>query len=455
MKTNSSFVILILLLSSIISSCSKILDQEPQTDVSDNKSITDKKTALSALYGVYDNLQSYSSAIIIALDVASDNVVPFEDQNNIVPYRDVTTSTGAPFSAFYVTINRANFIIKRVPTIVDNQFTKQERDQVIGEAYFLRALTYFDLARFYGGVQIVTEPSERIDTHIGTERSSLDETYGQVLSDLNQAEQLITNTQDRSRASIYAVYALKARLYLYTKQWEQAEEYASKVIADQNFSLVKPFSSFYTGNLTREAIFELIFTEEDNTTFWRSWLSPADGGNQTYIPTPHLIESLLDPSKGGSRAAVIKESTIEADKGVWNVQLYGKTNGTSSIFVLRLAEQYLIRAEARAKKNTPDLQGAVSDINAIQARADISPLFVLPSSASLSVIEQAIENERQLELAFEGHRFNDIIRTGRVADVFESYNPLLKESYQWLFPIPESSIQKDPYLTQNPGYQQN
>ncbi|WP_353197023.1 RagB/SusD family nutrient uptake outer membrane protein [Parapedobacter defluvii] len=239
-------------------------------------------------------------------------------------------------------------------------------------------------------------------------------------------------------------------MFLYTEQWEDAEEYASKSIASNAFSLVTPYSSFYTGRLSQESIFEVVYTTVDASTYWRSWLSTEDGGNQTYVPEASLITDLRDPEKGGTRKAVLKEST--AQPGLYTVQLYGKKDGTSSLFVLRIAEQYLIRAEARAKKATPDLEGAAGDIRAVQSRAEVSSLFTATPSTTQSDVLLAIENERRLELAFEGHRFTDLVRTGRVADVLGGYNPLLRESYQWVFPIPASSVEKDPGLEQNPGF---
>jgi len=450
MKSHLNHYIVLSILLLLITSCTGVLDLEPETSVSDKGVISDKKTSLAALYGIYDNLQSSYTGTLTAFNLASDNVISYTEPTIIVPDRNAEDNGGAPFSTFYVTINRANFIIKRVPDVVDNQFTDAERNEIIGEAYFLRALAYFDLARFYGGVQLVTEPTERIDTQKGIRRSTLAETYAQVLADLDKAEELITNETDRSRATKFAVYGLKARLFLYTEQWEDAEEYASKSIASNAFSLVTPYSSFYTGRLSQESIFEVVYTTVDASTYWRSWLSTEDGGNQTYVPEASLITDLRDPEKGGTRKAVLKEST--AQPGLYTVQLYGKKDGTSSLFVLRIAEQYLIRAEARAKKATPDLEGAAGDIRAVQSRAEVSSLFTATPSTTQSDVLLAIENERRLELAFEGHRFTDLVRTGRVADVLGGYNPLLRESYQWVFPIPASSVEKDPGLEQNPGF---
>ncbi len=434
-----------------LTACSGLLDLEPETEVSDQGVISDKRTSLAALYGIYNNLQNSYTAVITAFNLAGDNLITYANPAIIVPDRNVEDNGGAPFSASYVTINRANFIIHRVPGVIDNQFTTVERNQIIGEAYFLRALTYFDLARFYGGVQLITEPTERIDTHKGVKRSSLAVTYEQVLEDLNQAEKLITNVSDRSRATIHAVNALKARLYLYTEQWDQAEAYATKAITASGLALIKPYTAFYTTKLSNESIFEIVFTASDANTYWRSYLSRDDGGNQTYVPEASLIGALRDPEQGGTRRQVLRESTQEA--GLFAVQLYHKKDGTGSLFVLRLAEQYLIRAEARARKANADITAAIEDIRAVQARAEVSPLTELSETPTATDILATIERERRLELAFEGHRFSDLVRTGRAGEVLGAYNPLLKEPYQWVFPIPASSVEKDPALEQNPGFE--
>lgn len=141
--------------------------------------------------------------------------------------------------------------------------------------------------------------------------------------------------------------------------------------------------------------------------------------------------------------------------GSWELIQYGKQDGSSSIFILRIAEQYLIRAEARVKQPTPDLSGAVADLNAIRRRADVTE-FVLKPETSAGEVLLAIEKERRYELAFEGHRFVDIVRTGRAGEVFGALNPQLKDTRFWIFPIPQNAVLNDPDnlggTYQNPGY---
>ncbi|GGM89655.1 membrane protein [Dyadobacter beijingensis] len=429
-----------------LTSCSDLLDTEPEQNISDEAVIVDEKSANTALVGVYDALQGYATSNIIGVDLASDNVVNYNNQNNLVP--DLTpNNAGGGFSAIYKMINQANFIIHLVPGVQDGFFTQEERNQVLGEAYFLRALGYLDLVKTYGGVQLVLTPATGPDTHKGTKRSTADETYAQIGADLDQAEQLLKETVNRTRANRFSVYALKARYFTYIKNWAQAETYASKVIAHSGFKLVKPYSVFFTTKTSEESVFELVYSTSDRNSFYTNWLSPADGGRHDYIPAREFVSQLLDPAKGGTRKSLLKQTA----EGSWDLIQYGKSDGSSSVFILRIAEQYLIRAEARASKASPDLAGALADLNAVRARSDV-PASALTPSATVEQVNLAILEERRLELPFEGHRFVDVVRTGHAAAIFGAINPNRKNTQFHILPIPLTAIQTDADLNQNPGY---
>jgi tetratricopeptide (TPR) repeat protein len=431
----------------VLGSCSKILDTEPEANISDQAVIVDPKSAQAALIGVYDALQGYVSGNIVSLELAGDNVVNFNSQNNLIANK-TAAGGGGSYSAVYTAINRANSVINKVPELSDVDITTPVRNQILGEAYFLRALAYFDLVKFYGGVPVVLEPATSPDSHKGIKRSTKEQTYGQVLSDLDEAEKLLVEKVDRNRANKFTVYALKARLYLYTEKWELAEEYASKSITStSNFALVKPYANFFTGRNTTESIFEIAFSTSDKSSFYTNWLSPAQGGRHDYIPSREFVGQLIDPLFGGSRKSLL----FRTPEGIYDLVQYGKQDGTSSIFILRISEQYLIRAEARVKKGVPDLQSSVSDLNVIKSRADV-PLLAYDPSLTKEAVLLAIERERRYELPFEGHRFIDIVRTGRAAEVFGAINANLKDPNNWVFPIPQTEIIQDADLEQNPGY---
>lgn len=438
--------IAIIFLVILATSCEKILDTEPQTSISDQGVIVDQKSAQAALAGVYDGLQSYAASNITALELAGDGVVNFNRQNDIVADK-TSGGAGGGFGSIYTTINRANFVIERTAALDANAVSDAVKNQILGEAYFLRALAYFDLAKTYGGVPIVLTPATAPNSHKGIRKSTQTEVYAQVLADLNKAEPLLSATIDRNRANKTTVYALKARLYLYTEQWDLAADFATKNINNTSFSLVKPYSTFFTSKNTAESIFEIAFTVADPSSYYTNWRSPAQGGRHDYIPERSFVGEILDPNLGGARESLL----FKTPQDIYDLILYGNQDGTSSIPVFRIAEQYLIRAEARAKKTNPDLDGAVADLNLIKARADV-PVLTVPTVLSKAQVLTEIEKERKYELAFQGHRFLDIVRTGRAAAVFGAINSNLTDPDFWIFPIPQSELIIDPDLEQNPGY---
>jgi len=435
-------------------SCNGILNTNPETTISDASVITDEKSSLAALIGVYDGVQGFYGINQLAHNVIADNVVSSTAPGNIIPTLTASgtsafdPTSAAGYSSAYVAVNRANFVISKTSALSNIVIKPASRKQFLGEAYFLRALTYFDLARTYGGVPLITSPTLSATQDLGIKRSSVADTYAQVLSDLNAADTLLTETIVRNRANRFSVYALKARLYLYTGNWDKAEEYATKVISNATgFKLVKPFSTFFTTTKSTESVFELSFSSSDKNPIYTYLLSAAEGGRLDYIVEPGFAAQIIDPAKGGARKSLVKLLST----GAYEVAEYGNQDGSSSLYVLRLAEQYLIRAEARVRKGTPDLTNAIADLNAIRSRSDVTT-FEQTGSTTIDDVVLAIENERRYELAFEGHRFSDIIRTGRASAVFGALNPLFTNSERWLFPIPYKEIVADPDLIQNPGY---
>ena len=434
-------------------SCNKILNVEPEDYVSDRTAFTDEKSASAALIGVYDATQNYYGANLNAVNRIGDNVVSNTNPGDIIPTLTAaggsgTDATGAgAFGSMYQAINRANFVIVNTNLLSDSKISPASKKQFTGEAYFLRALAYFTLVRTFGGVPIILEPTISATQSNGIKRSTKEETYAQILSDLNNAESLLSATIVRNRANQLSVYALKARLYLYTELWDLAELNATKLISNANFGLVKPYSTFYTTAKTNESIFELTFSAADKNPIYTNYLAALDGGRLDYIPEGNFVAQLLDPNLGGARKSLVK---LQPD-GKYTLTEYGKQDGSSSFQVLRIAEQLLIRAEARVKKSTPDLAGAVADLNLIKSRSDV-PVYIATVATSAQDILLEIEKERRFELGFEGHRFSDIVRTGRAAVVFGALNPLFTNLERWVFPIPYDELLADPDLKQNPGY---
>src|SRR5690349_9706284 len=216
MKPNRYILPVLLLV--LFSSCKKFLDVQPRDAISDAFTIIDKSSAQTALRGVYRSLAAdgyYGNSFQSIGYLGGDNVQWTGSQSIVQQFiehkvkADNATVAGI-WAAIYSTINRANHVIAKVPAVVDATFGTADRNQILGEAYFIRALAYFDLARAWGGVQIVTTPTLSSTDKIGIKRSSQAQTYAQALSDLNLAEGLLVlpSAQNPVRANKETVWAL-------------------------------------------------------------------------------------------------------------------------------------------------------------------------------------------------------------------------------------------------------
>jgi len=435
---------LILLLSA--SSCKKYLDEKPNNAIPTETAITDLGTARAAILGAYDGLQSYYAADYPTLGtITADNVIfngtlsqYLQLDQNAVPTDNVITVSA--YQKIYSTINSANSVIAGLPAVSDPLLKPEEKNKILGEAYFIRALGYFDLGRGWGGVQLQLTPTVTVDGLKGVKRSTLAQTYDQVLADLVRAEELLPadDAITRNRAQKSTARALRARLNLYRENWAEAESYATQVINNTKFALVSNYKSFFTSPfLSTESVFELTFSANDRNTFWNLWYPSSSGGQFTLKPSDAFIAKVNNPAIGGTRNSLIAGS---------GTTVYGVLYNTSGVsidpsYVIRIAELYLIRAEARAQQN--NLTGALEDLNAIRRRAQVGQLL----TGTQAQVLQAIADENSIEFAFEAHRWFDLVRT-RQAGVALG----LTNTNYWLFPIPYSDILSDPDVVQNPGY---
>lgn len=448
----NNYKVLALALVVSLSSCDSILEPQPRLDISSEQAITDKRGAEAALLGAYSELQSNSyygfeypaQAYLSADEVDWSGSFNFYQQFDLNAIPAENSTIKSVWSQIYRVINVSNNLIDKVPAIQDRNLTEVQRQKILGEAYFLRALAYFDLGRAWGGVPLVLQPTTDKDSGKGTKRASREQTYAQVLADLEQAETLLPPLTVRSRASKEAVWALKARLYLYQQNWEKAEEFATLVLNSGKSRLVQPYSAFYTGKLTEESILELVYDNADRNAHANYWLTSSRGGRYEWKPSASITQDLRNPAIGGSRSALIGSQVNNGSETVYGQKYTKVATGEDGAFILRIAEQYLIRAEARLKRN--NLVGGLADLNEVRKRAELQPYVTADVQAALLAVEQ----ERKVELAFEGHRWFDLIRTGRAEAVLG-----ISDQNKFLFPIPNSEILADPDLgpeDQNPGY---
>jgi hypothetical protein len=280
-------------------------------------------------------------------------------------------------------------------------------------------------------------------------RTPLAAVYTQIIADLTEAASLLKSTYlttDRTRPNAFTARALLARAYLYNQNWSAAEEEASKIIAAGIYSLVpNPNNVFLVAST--ETIWQLNSAGLSYNTYEGSQYIPSSA---TVIPNYAATDFLLNAFEpGDARKTAWLKSNVVGGKTYYYPAKYKVRTGTAiteNPIYFRLAEIYLVRAEARLNQN--NLQGAKDDINLVRNRAGLTPT----TAATPAALASAIEHERQVEYFAEwGHRWFDLRRWGRVDAVLGA------EKTGWqptdaLYPIPVSEIQLNPSLTQNPGY---
>jgi hypothetical protein len=426
-------------------SCSKFLEVNPKASIAGESVIVDETSAKAALNGVYSALRDYYSVNYQSIGYLSgDNVEWTGSQSQIQEFinhnvKSENSTISGTWSGIYRTINRANSVIKSLNSISSDIISNNVKNQVLGQALAIRALAYFDLVRVWGGVPIITEPTDKVGQNIGIPRASVQETYKQVLDDLNQAETLLGSTTDRFAITQKTVHALKSRYYLYNKNWALAKEYATKLIGDSNYELANPYYNYFVDNVvgTKESVFELFYSANELNGHRGQWQPQNNGGTRQWAPNTQLIGLLTNPTTGGARSRLIAKD----NQNRWYGNLYYRSPATDPTYILRIAELYLIRAEANA--HLDQIENSREDLNKIRNRALLEPASFNTKEVALI----AIENERRLEFALEGHRWFDLVRTDRAKAVLG-----FTEDYKLLLPIPYSQILADPVLKQNPGY---
>lgn len=447
-KNMRNIVYIILALTFLGTSCNKVLDIAPTAYISSDIALEDSVGVERAIVGAYSGLQAiglYSRNAAIVGDIAADNLKWTGTtqeygqilRNNILA--DNAVSEGM-WAASYSLINQVNSVLLKLPEVGYKSSTGKNKSE--GEALFLRALMYDYLVSFYGNLPLRMLPTLDLST-IDFDPSTAKEVFEQITKDLEEAVLLLPLSNSEGRATQTSAQALLARTYLARYHLTADDSYATKsiqlasdVIAASS-GLAPTFAELFeqAGNAS-ESLMEIAYDIQNFNRLAQYYYSRDLNGRYEIAPSEDLINSF---ETNDSRLNV----TIRYDEK--NNPYGGKYNdvsgGVDRVYVLRLAEMHLIRAEALAYTNgsITDIQ---ADVNAIRARAGLSNT----QAASHADLKIAIENERRHEFAFEGRRWNDLVRTGRAETV------LGISEYQTLFPIPLSEIQTNKKMKQNPGY---
>lgn len=425
----------------ILASCEDFLEKEPVDAIAEEEAVTDTRSAEEAIAELYASFYVLPNQSLEALSDQATGLFGFDDEfslNSVAPESQLLNSI---WRAQYQTIVQANIVIDRIAAL-----DIEKREQLVAEAKAIRACHYLTLVQHWGDVPYSESPDYRVLEDLG--RIATNEIYTNLVADLEQSQQdLPVSYEDegttRTRFTQGGVTALLARTHLYSTNWVEAEAAATAVISHELYALQSDYSNAFIKN-SQESILELWSNAELFLGIGNAFLPFGLGGIQILLPT----EKMSDAFEPGD---VRRDISFSSDAlGQMYVSKYPDVNRTGAfqeVKILRLAEMYLIRAEARARQN--DLTGAITDINVIRSRAGL-PATTADDQASVLL---AIEQERFVELAFEGHRWVDLVRTGRANEVMEEFNPQGWEPTDQLMPIPLMEIDLNPnILPQNPGY---
>lgn len=462
--------LLLLVISGAIS-CSKVLNQTPDYTIAEDNYWQTSGDAEGAAVGLYNAVQPLAMQFPAAFDAGSDattgllaNYSPFSQHGIPVDNAIVASYWQNNFTG----IGRANDMLAHVPAIKDSLFVAGQKARILGEAYFCRAYFYFNLVKAYGGVPLVTKPYTSFNADFTIARSSADSMLQLVISDLHMAENMLpvswpAAVDTRGRATQGGAKALLAKVFLTRKNYDSAAAKALEVINNPTYSLVTGSAAYsgmfsVSGKNSTESIFEIQYvsaTTQNNGLF--SLYMPVNGlpsgiqpGQYQIAPTAAIIGAYETGDIRKAAALGISTST----PAVTYVNKYDRliSGAEPNVIAIRLADIILVRAEAL--NNLGQTAAATDLLNMVRRRAFGVPLtspssFDFPSASDAAHgydLTLAIENERFKELAFEGHRFYDLVRTGRAGAV------LGISDNQALWPIPLREIGRNPRLTQNLGY---
>jgi hypothetical protein len=440
----------------LCTACTYVLEPKPVDQLTDDIVLNEPQDVPNVEIGLYNAFRDVMPSTIIAGDMTSDMLIQ-SPKGTFAQYKElgtkIITSTNSSIAklwySIYHTIYIANFILERLPDV--SGVKAAERKRVMATAHFLRGYSYFIALNTYGRVPKVV--TTLINDNRNIARASEQEIAQLISEDLNFALGVLTaEPTDPGYLSDYAVRAALAKVALYSKDWAMAESYASQVIGSNKYVLDADFTDVVHKDFPTESIFEVAFTVfDDPGTDGELGLNDLFKGRREIIPSNQIIFA-LDSKEAGTRNLSILFDTknLNGTDNGWSVDKYGTKDEGNNIFVFRLAEMYLIRAEARAQQGKiSGVNGAIADINVLRQRAKAPTI----SSATQNQMIQLIEDERRYELAFEGHRWYDLVRTGRAAQVMPVFNTNWRTRFE-KWPIPQREIQNNPGLAddQNPGY---
>jgi putative outer membrane protein probably involved in nutrient binding len=477
---------LLLSLVTLFTACD--LDREPYDGIESEKLFSTVEGAQTALKGVYTSFQNYgyyhnSGGLFICPDILSDNLTyNFKGRGSfrtLYEMRYNKTENGYNiYKRGYLLVSRANNILDNLDNL--KQATDAVKNAIKGEALALRAIGHFDVARVYckiptqsadakqsmGIAYLKSFDPEGKPRRYGT---TVDNTYKEIISDLETALTLMDDSKKNGQLNKTAVQAILSRVYLYYGNYQKAKEHADAAIADGSFNIAPrdQFANVWKDTYTKNVLFRILFTEKERIQIGSAYGQKTSGQNKAEFVCSYDLYQLYQNTDIRKSTTI---STDPYDSGLYNTvsKYIGRDGGAANVVdgkYIRLEEVYLTRAEANYRLG--NASQALADLDAVRSQRYSS--FTSGNETGTALLD-AILLERRLELAFEGDRFFTLKRLGlpiqrnatkgALADgtgtpPAAGWVTLPAGDYRWQLPIPEDAFSSNPNLTsqdQNSGY---
>lgn len=443
--------------------------KEPVEQLATEKVYSNDEIAISAIRGIYVKMMTTGFAdggiysVNLLVGRSADDFVNYSSEplyrqfaeNDILPENSVLKS--GLWQSPYQIIYAANSVLENLK--LSANVSPAVKKQLSGEAKFIRAFCHLYLCNLFGEVPIILTTDYRLNaTAFASPKAEI---YAQLIKDLMEAKEDLSDDYpsiERIRANKWAAAALLARVYLYNEEWENAEKQASEVIQQSKYSLPDDLNQVFLKN-SPETILQFVTPPSPpiNTQEGAKFILTAAPTSSTDVV---LSPDLLQAFEPGDQRAAKWVGTYTKGTSSWNYAFkykikIGRNPLDEYSMILRLAEQYLIRAEARIQLK--NISAGIEDLNKLRTRARALPTAGIPNPLPPLSLELdkadallAVEQERRIELFSEwGHRWLDLKRTNRADDVLKSIKGTSWQSKDVLYPIPAKELLNAPNLNPN------
>lgn len=497
MKINRLSILLITVTVGLLTSCEDFLEKNPLSQISSETFWKTEKDVELGLAGVYSTLQSsITNYYRMNWDALSDNAYQRHNHASImnIAQGNVEETSGglinSIYSECYVGIGACNIFLDKLAQV---EMDETKKNQYKGEVLFLRSLFYFTLSEFYGGVPLYTTPVDVEGASV--QQSSKEEVVAQILKDLDEAINVLPSVPYEGHAVKGSALALKAKVLMHNNQWQEAADVADQLIQSGVFSLYNDYPNLFL-TAGQQGNPEIIFSTKylnpnDFARFygpdvefgWWNSLQPMQDLVDAYECIDGLPISqspLYDPANPKANRdprldytiRLTTEPVVRSDGFEWsdwegsftgylvkkhiepdNVPIDYSVRSEQDFVLLRYAEVLLIYAESKNEASGPD-QSVYDAVNQVRARVNMPPL---PTGLDQSAMRDRIRHERRVEFGLEGLRYLDLKRW-RTA---ETVIPTIVDpggvqrrfsTHHYLWPFPQSEMDINPNLEQNPGY---